>query len=276
MSSRPQTVQGRIESGLREAAIKRSQGSLVIQQSRVKPGSAGIEKIVNDGSFDTPQKAAVLPLSARYARPRTCGGSNGNRTYGLAHRRALGLDPDAQLPTMPTCFPAKPPPPKGQGEESMALLSRPKGEENGTEKSQTLSQAVTLQRYDDELLRTIFGLREHRDELDTQIAQEEVDKAEIERHITELATRLDNVNAVLKTKTDIWKDHDRTLRAMEGAHKNITDSCGTLFHVIKREHVNLAKKHFGMDLSAELPRSDRKDRNDKSERGRSDRRDRRT
>merc|ERR1719453_2749089 len=141
---------------------------------------------------------------------------------------------------MPTCLP---PLARVNNVTESTTVSATLGADPAT-KSQTLAQAQVLQRYDDELLRTIFGLREHRDELDHQIAQEEEDKAEIERHIKDLAAQLERVNAVLKAKTDVWKDHDRTLRAMEGAHKNITDSSETLLHVIRREHVNLVKKHF--------------------------------
>lgn len=105
------------------------------------------------------------------------------------------------------------------------------------------AQGLILDEQDMEIVRSFESLRTTREELNRQIAEEEQEKAGIEEALAILQERLRVTNTALKGHTKERRNHDKAIQEMESAHKQIVESSQTLLHVLKKEHVNLARRH---------------------------------
>ena len=104
------------------------------------------------------------------------------------------------------------------------------------------AQGVTLQNYNNELVKCIEDLREKREEVNRQILKEEEEKAKIQKDLSLLTDRLSKINESLARKVQARNEYDKTIQETEAAYMKILESSQTLLHVLKRESVNLSKK----------------------------------
>ncbi|MES1912817.1 MAG: hypothetical protein MHM6MM_005036 [Cercozoa sp. M6MM] len=99
-----------------------------------------------------------------------------------------------------------------------------------------------MQNYNAELVRCIEDLREKRDSVSRDLAEEEREKAQIEKSLLSLQQRLQVLNESMAQKIQARNDFDRTIQETEAAYMKILESSQTLLHVLKRETVSLNKR----------------------------------
>ena len=91
----------------------------------------------------------------------------------------------------------------------------------------------------------IEELRTKREEIDTQITEEEDEKAKVQSDLQVLSKRLTTLNESIARKLAARNDYDKTIQETEAAYLKILESSQTLLTVLKRESAGLEKKSTG-------------------------------
>ncbi|XP_061590470.1 Sjoegren syndrome nuclear autoantigen 1 [Cololabis saira] len=102
-------------------------------------------------------------------------------------------------------------------------------------------QAAALQTYNNELVKCIEDLCSKRDELNSQIKQEEEERERLEHDIHVLSEKLSRVNKSLEQRLAARATFDRTIAETEAAYTKILESSQSLLSVLKQEAGNLSK-----------------------------------
>ena len=79
-------------------------------------------------------------------------------------------------------------------------------------------QGATLQTFNTELVKSLEGLRERRDNILIDIKKEEEKKNEIEKIIEKIQIELENLNEHLQRKIEIRNEFERVIQNTEGAY----------------------------------------------------------
>eukprot|EP00877_Chromochloris_zofingiensis_P002533 jgi/Chrzof1/12280/Cz06g28150.t1 len=88
----------------------------------------------------------------------------------------------------------------------------------------------------------IEDLREKREGILKQIADEESEKVKIQQELQQLTKRMAAINESLARKIDTKNEYDKVIQETEAAYLKILESSQTLLTVLKRESVNIQKK----------------------------------
>uniref|UniRef100_A0A3B4TEF4 Sjogren syndrome nuclear autoantigen 1 n=1 Tax=Seriola dumerili TaxID=41447 RepID=A0A3B4TEF4_SERDU len=96
-------------------------------------------------------------------------------------------------------------------------------------------QAAALQTYNNELVKCIEDLCSKRDELNSQIKQEEDEKERLQHDIRVLSEKLSRVNESLAQRLAARATFDRTIAETEAAYTKILESSQSLLSVLKQE-----------------------------------------
>merc|ERR1719413_60574 len=99
--------------------------------------------------------------------------------------------------------------------------------------------AGQLQNVNHDLFASIDGLRTKREELRRQIAQDEEEKAKMQKELALLQERLSHLGHSTEKKSKQRQEYDKTIQDTEAAYMKIMESSQTLLHVLKRETNNL-------------------------------------
>ncbi|XP_058473814.1 Sjoegren syndrome nuclear autoantigen 1 [Solea solea] len=102
-------------------------------------------------------------------------------------------------------------------------------------------QAAAMQTYNNELAKCIEDLREKREELNSQIRQEEDEKERLQHDIRLLTDKLSRVNESLTQRLAARATFDQTLAETEAAYAKILESSQSLLSVLKQQTGNLSK-----------------------------------
>ncbi|KAM6901112.1 microtubule nucleation factor SSNA1 [Lycodopsis pacificus] len=102
-------------------------------------------------------------------------------------------------------------------------------------------QAAALQTYNNELVKCIEELCSKREELNSQIKQEEEEKDRLQHDIRVLSEKLSRVNESLAQRLAARSTFDRTIAETEAAYTKILESSQSLLSVLKQEAGNLSK-----------------------------------
>ncbi|KAG7498645.1 hypothetical protein JOB18_016296 [Solea senegalensis] len=102
-------------------------------------------------------------------------------------------------------------------------------------------QAAAMQTYNNELAKCIEDLREKREELNSQIRQEEEEKERLQHDIRLLTDKLSRVNESLTQRLAARATFDQTLAETEAAYAKILESSQSLLSVLKQQTGNLSK-----------------------------------
>jgi Sjoegren syndrome nuclear autoantigen 1 len=88
----------------------------------------------------------------------------------------------------------------------------------------------------------IEDLREKREGMLKQIADEEAEKARVSTELQQLTRRLGAINESLARKLDAKAEYDKVIAETEAAYMKLLESSQTLLSVLKRESVSMAKR----------------------------------
>ena len=103
-------------------------------------------------------------------------------------------------------------------------------------------QESTLNNTNVELVKIIEAIKINREEVQSEIEQDEEEKRQIEEQMRALKDRLEELEVSLKKKYVTRNDFDKTIQDTEGAFVKILESSQTLLHVLKKEGASLSKK----------------------------------
>ncbi|KIZ07829.1 deflagellation-inducible protein [Monoraphidium neglectum] len=104
------------------------------------------------------------------------------------------------------------------------------------------AQGAALQSSNAELVKCIEDLREKREGMLKQIADEESEKMKIQVELQQLTKRLAAINESLARKLDTKNEYDKVIQETEAAYLKILESSQTLLTVLKRESVSMTKR----------------------------------
>merc|ERR1719343_1912396 len=97
-----------------------------------------------------------------------------------------------------------------------------------------------------ELAKSIEQLKQKRHEVHNDHAQEEEEKAKLQKEMAMLTERMQTVSQRIAKNSKAMSEYDRTIQDTESAYMKILESSQTLLHVIQREAGNLDKhRHRG-------------------------------
>ncbi|KAG8447366.1 hypothetical protein GDO86_014726 [Hymenochirus boettgeri] len=102
-------------------------------------------------------------------------------------------------------------------------------------------QGAALQTYNNEAGQGIEDLCSKREDLNSQIQQDEEEKHKLQNDIRILTEKLSRVNESLARKMATRSEFDKTIAETEAAYMKILESSQTLLNVLKREAGNLGK-----------------------------------
>ena len=88
----------------------------------------------------------------------------------------------------------------------------------------------------------IQDLRGKRSMIHKKILEEEQQKLELQKNLSELTEKLHKVNESIAGKVKTRSNYDKMIAETEGAYKKILESSQTLLHVLKRETNTLKKE----------------------------------
>jgi Sjoegren syndrome nuclear autoantigen 1 len=91
----------------------------------------------------------------------------------------------------------------------------------------------------------IEALRDKRDAISRQIAEEEAERARLQQDALALQRRLGLLADSLAKKREARDEYDRVVEQTEAAYAKIVESSHTLLHVLKREATAIAKRRGG-------------------------------
>ncbi|CAK0852246.1 unnamed protein product [Prorocentrum cordatum] len=101
-------------------------------------------------------------------------------------------------------------------------------------------QGSKLVWYNGELVKSVESLHEQRDEMNRQMSQEKEVQEQIQKELSILASKLEEVNGRLGRQTRLREECAKLIQVAEGAYGKILDSSQTLLHDLRRDTARLA------------------------------------
>ena len=103
-------------------------------------------------------------------------------------------------------------------------------------------QAASLQNYNSELVKSLEGIRERRENLLVDMKKDTEEKNEIEQTIEKLSQELEELNANLIEKEELKNEYDKVISNTELAYYKLLEGSQTLLAILKRDEASLQKK----------------------------------
>ena len=99
-----------------------------------------------------------------------------------------------------------------------------------------------MQNYNTELVKSLEGIRERRENLLIDMKKDNEEKNEIVQTIEKLSQELEELNAALLQKEEIKNNYDKVISNTEIAYYKLLEGSQTLLAILKRDEANLQKK----------------------------------
>ena len=99
-----------------------------------------------------------------------------------------------------------------------------------------------MQNYNTELVKSLEGIRERRENLLIDMKKDNEEKNEIVQTIEKLSQELEELNATLLQKEEIKNNYDKVISNTEIAYYKLLEGSQTLLAILKRDEANLQKK----------------------------------
>ena len=103
-------------------------------------------------------------------------------------------------------------------------------------------QAASLQNYNTELVRSLEGIRERRENLLIDMKKDAESKNEIIQEIEKLNQELEELNSSIAKKEEIKSEYDKVINNTELAYFKLLEGSKVLLAILKRDEANLQKK----------------------------------
>ena len=103
-------------------------------------------------------------------------------------------------------------------------------------------QAASLQNYNSELVKSLEGIRERRENLLIDMKKDTEEKNEIIQAIEKLSQELEELNASLLQKEEIKNEYDKVISNTEMAYYKLLEGSQALLAILKRDEASLQKK----------------------------------
>ena len=103
-------------------------------------------------------------------------------------------------------------------------------------------QAASLQNYNTELVRSLEGIRERRENLLIDMKKDAESKNEIIQEIEKLNQELEELNSSIAKKEEIKSEYDKVINNTELAYYKLLEGSKVLLAILKRDEANLQKK----------------------------------
>ncbi len=103
-------------------------------------------------------------------------------------------------------------------------------------------QAASLQNYNSELVKSLEGIRERRENLLIDMKKDTENKNEIEQTLEKLSQDLEELNANLIQKEEIKNEYDKVISNTELAYYKLLEGSQTLLAILQRDEDSLQKK----------------------------------
>ena len=99
-----------------------------------------------------------------------------------------------------------------------------------------------MQNYNSELVKSLEGIRERRENLLVDMKKDTEEKNEIEQTIEKLSQELEELNANLIQKEELKNEYDKVISNTELAYYKLLEGSQTLLAILKRDEASLQKK----------------------------------
>ena len=99
-----------------------------------------------------------------------------------------------------------------------------------------------MQSYNSELVKSLEGIRERRENLLIDMKKETEEKNEIIQTIEKYTQELEELNANLMQKEAIKNEYDKIITNTEMAYYKLLEGSQTLLAILKRDEASLQKK----------------------------------
>ncbi len=99
-----------------------------------------------------------------------------------------------------------------------------------------------MQSYNSELVKSLEGIRERRENLLIDMKKETEEKNEIIQTIEKYTQELEELNANLMQKEAIKNEYDKVITNTEMAYYKLLEGSQTLLAILKRDEASLQKK----------------------------------
>ena len=99
-----------------------------------------------------------------------------------------------------------------------------------------------MQNYNSELVKSLEGIRERRENLLVDMKKDTEEKNEIEQTIEKLSQELEELNASLIQKEELKNEYDKVISNTELAYYKLLEGSQTLLAILKRDEASLQKK----------------------------------
>ena len=99
-----------------------------------------------------------------------------------------------------------------------------------------------MQNYNSELVKSLEGIRERRENLLVDMKKDTEEKNEIEQTIEKLSQELEELNANLIEKEELKNEYDKVISNTELAYYKLLEGSQTLLAILKRDEASLQKK----------------------------------
>ena len=103
-------------------------------------------------------------------------------------------------------------------------------------------QAASLQNYNSELVKSLEGIRERRENLLIDMKKNTEEKNEIVQTIEKLSQELEELNTTLFQKEELKNEYDKVISNTELAYYKLLEGSQTLLAILKRDEASLQKK----------------------------------
>ena len=105
-----------------------------------------------------------------------------------------------------------------------------------------LIQAASLQNYNTELVKSLEGIRERRENLLIDMKKDNDEKMEINQNMDKLSQELEELNMNLQYKENLKKEFDKVISNTEKAYYKLLEGSQTLLAILQRDEASLQQK----------------------------------
>ena len=105
-----------------------------------------------------------------------------------------------------------------------------------------LIQAASLQNYNTELVKSLEGIRERRENLLIDMKKDNDEKMEINQNMEKLSQELEELNMNLQYKENLKKEFDKVISNTEKAYYKLLEGSQTLLAILQRDEASLEQK----------------------------------
>ena len=105
-----------------------------------------------------------------------------------------------------------------------------------------LIQAASLQNYNTELVKSLEGIRERRENLLIDMKKDNDEKMEINQNMDKLSQELEELNMNLQYKENLKKEFDKVISNTEKAYYKLLEGSQTLLAILQRDEASLEQK----------------------------------